>query len=387
MPEPQVTIAARGLRRIEAGHPWIYKSDILAVSASAGDIVRVLSERGRFVGRAFYSDRSQIALRFLTRDDLPVDRDFLLDRIRKAAERRHTWVTNSEVFRVVYSEGDLLPSLIVDRYGDVLVIQTLSQATEKLKSQFVDILVELFSPAAVIERNDPRSRLQEGLSQTVSTLHGNTPSTVVAQMNGLRFGFDLLHGQKTGAFLDQRENYQAARKYAFGDALDCFTYNGAFALTIASQCQSVQAIDFSPDAIEGARRNQELNQIANVSFRVENAFDALRQFADRGRTFDTVILDPPAFAKNKASLAAALRGYKEINLRSLKLLRPGGYLVTASCSHHLAEPEFLGLIAQAGLDAGKQLVVVERRTQSADHPILLTVPETSYLKLFILRAI
>lgn len=385
MAEPKVTITSRGVRRIEAGHPWIYRSDVSSADAAAGDVVRVVTEKGRFIGHAFYSDRSQITLRLLTREDVPIDRAFLARRIQQSAARRSVWVNDTEVFRLVFSEGDLLPSLIVDRYGDFLVIQTLSQGAERLKSELVSILTELLSPAGILERNDPRSRLHEGLSQTVSVLHGEVPPTVVARMNGLRFEFDLYQGQKTGAFLDQRENYRAARAYATGDALDCFTYNGAFALHIADRCRSVEAIDLSPAAIERACRNQELNSAANVSFRSENVFDALRAYDDAGRQFDTIILDPPAFAKDKSSLPAAIRGYKEINLRSLKLLRPGGYLITCSCSHHLSEASFLQLIAEAVLDAGRTALVVERRTQGRDHPIALTIPETNYIKSMILN--
>ena len=383
MPEPQVTISARGLRRIRSGHPWIYRSDICTATAAAGDVVRVDNEQGRFVGRAFYSDRSQITLRMLTRENVPVDRTFLKERIRSAAARRETWVSDTEVFRLCYSEGDLLPSLIVDRYADVLVLQTLSQATERLKSEIASVLVELFSPRGILERNDPRVRLHEGLPQSVSVLYGEVPPTLLAKMNSLQFEFDLFHGQKTGAFLDQRENYRAAAAYAHGDALDCFAYNGAFALTMAPRCSHVEAIDLSAPALERAERNAGLNGFSNVSFRVANCFDALRELEAAGRQFDTIVLDPPAFAKDRASIGAALRGYKEINLRSLKMLRAGGYLITCSCSHHISEPEFLQTVAEAALDARRELTIVERRTQSRDHPIILTIPETSYIKFFV----
>lgn len=383
MPEPQVTISAKGLRRVQSGHPWIYRSDIRAATASAGDVVRVTNEQGRFVGRAFYSDRSQITLRMLTRNDVPVDRAFLLDRIRRAAARREAWVHDTEVYRLCYSEGDLLPSLIVDRYADVLVLQTLSQATDRRKQEIVGILLELFSPRGILERNDPRVRLHEGLPQTVAVLHGELPSPLASKMNGLHFEFDLFHGQKTGAFLDQRENYSAAALYAHGEALDCFTYNGAFALTTARRCSHIEAIDLSEEALERAKRNAALNNASNVSFRAANVFDALREFEATGRQFDTIILDPPAFAKDRRALPAALRGYKEINLRSLKLLRPNGYLITCSCSQHLSEADFLQALAEAALDAKREITIVERRTQSRDHPIHLTIPETSYIKCFI----
>ena len=387
MPKPQVTISARGLRRVQSGHPWIYRSDVLSATAAAGDIVRVLNHQGRFAGSAFYSDQSQITLRVLTREDVPINRAFLLGRIRSAAARRETWVTDTEVFRLCYSEADLLPSLIVDRYADVLAIQTLSQATDRLKDDIVNILGELFSPKGILERNDPRVRLHEGLPQSVSVLHGEVPPTLVARMNHLQFEFDLFHGQKTGAFLDQRENHLAAAAYAHGEALDCFTYNGAFALTMASRCSHLEAIDLSPQALQQARTNAALNGISNVAFQEANCFDALRALEAAGRRFDTIVLDPPAFAKDRRSVDAALRGYKEINLRALKLLRPGGYLLTCSCSHHISEPEFLQMLAEASLDAGKQFALVERRTQSRDHPVLLTVPETVYIKAFIINGL
>jgi 23S rRNA (cytosine1962-C5)-methyltransferase len=387
MAEPQVTISARGLGRVQAGHPWVYRSDVQSAAAQPGDVVRVLNPQGRFVGRAFYSDRSQITLRMVTRDDVPVDHAFLLERLRSAAVRREAWVRDTEAYRLCYSEGDLLPSLIVDRYADVLVIQTVSQSTDRLKPEIVSVLVELLSPRGILERNDPRVRLREGLPQSVSVLYGDVPPAMPALMNGLRFEFDLFHGQKTGAFLDQRENYHAAAAYAFGEALDCFTYHGAFALSMASRCSQVEAIDLSSTAVRQASHNAELNQICNITFREANCFDVLRKYQDAGRRFDTIVLDPPAFAKDRRSVEAALRGYKEINLRSLKLLRPGGYLLTCSCSHHITETQFLQMLADAALDAKREATVVERRTQSRDHPIVLTVPETAYIKAFIIQAL
>ncbi|MGH9794174.1 MAG: class I SAM-dependent rRNA methyltransferase [Candidatus Acidiferrales bacterium] len=387
MSEPQVIISLRGSRRVQAGHPWIYRSDVLSASASAGDIVRVSTEKGRFVGRAFYSDRSQITVRMIAREDVAIDRAFLLERIRQAAARRSEWVSDTDAYRLVYSEGDLLPSLIVDRYGEVLVLQTLSQATDRLKPEIAGILSELFSPRGILERNDARTRLREGLPQSVTVLYGEVPPALMASINGVRFEFDLFHGQKTGGFLDQRENYRAAAQYAHGEALDCFTYSGGFALTIASRCTSVEALDLSAPAIERAGRNRELNSLSNVSFRVENAFDALRQLESSGRRFDTVILDPPAFAKDRASVDAALRGYKEINLRSLKLLRAGGYLVTCSCSHHISEATFIQTVAEAANDAKRDVCLVERNTAAKDHPIIPSIPETYYLKCLIARVL
>jgi len=387
MAESQVSISQRGAERLRSGHLWVYRSDVRSAEADSGDIVRVKDERGNFVGRAFFSSRSQITVRLLTREDVPVDRDFFKARIQAAAQYRKRVVRDTEAYRLVYSEADLLPSLIVDRYADWLVLQTLSQGTERHKEEFVSILAELFSPRGILERNDPRVRELEGLERKVSLLYGEVPEEIVASRNGIRFVHDLYKGQKTGGFLDQSENQRAAADYASGEVLDCFTYHGGFALTVAAHATHVEAVDLSPSAIEMARRNQELNRITNVTFREANSFDVLKACDDASRRFDAIILDPPAFAKNRDSVAAALRGYKEINLRALKILKPDGFLITSSCSYHILEPLFLQVIAEAATDVKRSLQIVERRTQSKDHPILLTMPETHYLKCFILRAI
>ena len=379
-------ITRRGADRLRSGHVWVYRSDVREAAAAPGDVVSVSDDRCYFLGKAFYSDRSQIALRFLTREDVDVDSSFFRERIQAAAAFRKQVVEESDVCRLVYGEADQLPSIIVDRYGTHLVIQTLSQGAERWKPELVNILQEMFSPAGIVERNDPKVRLLEGLDQKVSVLRGDVPAEVVAAENGVRFHYDLLKGQKTGGFLDQRENRRAAAQYAGPEVLDCFTYNGGFALTLARRCNHVEAVDLSGSALEVARRNQEINQLTNVSFREANVFDLLNEYDDAGRRFDMVVLDPPAFAKNRGNLEAARRGYKEINLRALKILRRGGYLVTCSCSHLIPEHLFLALIAEAANDLRRELVVVERRTQSRDHPIHLTVPETLYLKCLIIRA-
>ena len=385
MAEGSVVISTKGVERLRSGHPWVYRSDVRSAQAEAGAIVRVMDERGRFHGRAFYSDKSQIAVRLLTRENVPVDRAFFAERLRRAAAYRETVVENTDAYRLVHGEADLLPSIVIDRYGDYLVVQTLSQASERQKDLIVEILVEQFSPKGILERNDPKVRLLEGLPQSVSVLHGEVPAEILAKENGITFVYDLAKGQKTGSFLDQRENHWAARRYASGEVLDCFSYQGGFALTIADQCEHVEAVDMGAAAVQAARRNQELNSIANVTFREGNTFDLLKEYDEVGRRFQMVILDPPAFAKNRDSLEAAERGYKEINLRALKILAPGGYLVTCSCSYHLSEALFLQLIAEAANDAKKNVVIVERRTQAQDHPILLTMPETHYLKALIIK--
>jgi 23S rRNA (cytosine1962-C5)-methyltransferase len=388
MPEPRVTLSSRGAARIAHGHCWVYRSDISATEpVEPGDAVGLVDPRGRFLGKAWFSSRSQIALRLLTRSDVPIDDDFLRQRLKEAVAFRQRVVENSTACRLVYGESDGLPSLIVDRYGDFLVLQTLSQATERRKRDFANWLRGCLQPRAIVERNDPKVRLLEGLEQSVSVLAGQLDDIVYTEEHGLRFCYDLLRGQKTGGFLDQRENRGAAARYATGDVLDCFTYTGAFAITLARQARHVEGIDISPAAVAAARKHAELNGLTNCVFREANVFDALKQYDEAGRRFDMVVLDPPAFAKNRASLPAARRGYKEINLRALRILKPGGVLVTCSCSHHIPEHMFLEIVAEAANDTHRSLAVLERRTQSRDHPILLTVPETHYLKCLILRAL
>lgn len=387
MPEGQVTISQRGADRIRSGHLWVYRSDVRSAEAQGGDAVRVIDEHNNFLGRAFFSSQSQITLRLLTREDVAIDREFLKARIAAAAEYRKHVVSDTEAYRLIYGESDLLPSLVVDRYADWLVIQTLSQGTERRKQEIVSILTEMFSPKGILERNDPRVRELEGLERTTSVLYGDVPAKVTAAQNGIRFVHDLHTGQKTGGFLDQRENHRAAAAYASGEVLDCFTYHGGFALTVAARAQHVEAIDLSGAAVGIARENQALNGTSNVTFTEAHSFDALKAYDTARRAFDMVILDPPAFAKNRESVGAAVRGYKEINLRALKILRPGGTLVTCSCSYHIPEALFLQVIAEAANDARRSIQIVERRTQARDHPILLTMPETLYLKCFIIRAI
>ena len=386
--QAQVTITRRGAERARGGHLWIYRSDVRdAGGAEGGAVVRVRDERGRAAGQAFYSASSEIALRLLTARDEAVDREWWRARLRAAAARRAGLGREAGAFRLVYSEGDLLPSLIVDRYGDVLVLQTLSQGADALKGLFTELLVEEFAPRSIIERNDVRVRGLEGLPLRTGVLYGEEPGELEVEQHGVRFRVAPLGGQKTGAFLDQRENHLAARRYARGRALDCFTFNGGFALSIAGVCESVTGLDISAEAVAASRRNAELNNVSNVEFREANVFDALHELESAGERFDTVILDPPAFAKNRASVAAAARGYKEINLRALKMLTPGGHLVTCTCSYHMTEPLFLEVLADAARDAHRRVQVVERRTQSRDHPVLLGVPETLYLKCVVARVL
>ena len=379
-------VKKRGADRIRKGHLWIYRSDIVNVDAEGGTVVSVHDERGNLIGQALYSDTSEIALRFLTQTDESIDRDWWRRRIVEAANRRDV-PPDTNAYRLVYSEGDLLPSLIVDRYDNILVLQTLSQGTERIKDELKEILVEEFAPLAIVERNDARVRQLEGLPLIASTIYGSAPSEIEILQHGLRFLIAPTGGQKTGSFLDQRENRIATRHVAHGRALDCFTFNGAFALHLSSVATEVTGIDISDDAIAIAERNARLNRLSNLNFRVANVFDALREFETTGEKFDTIVLDPPAFAKNRGSLKAAMRGYKETNLRALKLLNPNGVLVTCTCSYHVSEELFLKIIADAATDARKRVQIVEKRMQAADHPVLVGMPETYYLKCVIARVL
>ncbi len=383
-----VKVTKRGADRIRGGHLWIYKSDVADASeAAAGSVVRVTDGHGNFIGQALFSDRSEIALRLLTQAGDTIDREWWRRRLRAAARRREQIVSETNAYRLVYSEGDLLPSLIIDVYDDVFVIQTLSQGTESIKPMLVELLVEEFAPRAIVERNDVRVRQLEGLEMIAGTLYGECPAELEIVQHRVWSVVEPLSGQKTGSFLDQRENRLAARAVARGRGLDCFTFAGAFALNLAPVCESVLGIDISGVAIAAAERNAALNGATNVEFREANVFDALREMENAGERFDTVVLDPPAFAKNRASVKAAARGYKEINLRAIKLLNPGGVLVTCTCSYHMSEEMFLSLVADAATDARRRLQLMEKRMQASDHPILFGVPETYYLKCVVARVI
>jgi 23S rRNA (cytosine1962-C5)-methyltransferase len=383
-----VIVNKRGADRIRHGHLWIYRSDVAEPQdIPGGAIVAVRDPRGNFVGQALFSDRSEITLRLLTQSEETIDREWWRRRILEAAARRRHIAAETNAYRLIYSEGDLLSSLIVDVYDDVLVLQTLSQGTDAIKQMLVELLVEEFSPRAVVERNDMRVRRLEGLEMIAGSLFGDCPEELEIVQHGVRFFVSPLSGQKTGSFLDQRENRLAARALAHGRALDCFTFTGAFALHLAGVCTSVLGIDISAEAVTAARRNAELNGATNVEFREANVFDSLRELESTGDRFDTIVLDPPAFAKNRASVKAAARGYKEINLRAIKLLAPGGVLVTCTCSYHMSEEMFLQVIGEAAVDAKRRLQLVEKRIQASDHPVLLGMPETYYLKCVVARVI
>jgi 23S rRNA (cytosine1962-C5)-methyltransferase len=382
---PVVVISRRGEERIRRGHPWIYRSDVLSATAAPGDLVAVVGGRDRRLGEALWSARSQIALRMMSVGDDAPGESVWRHRLAAAIAFRDLLHIDATTYRVVHGEADRLPSLVVDKYGDYLVVQALSQGTDRRLPELTLALVELMSPKGILARNDPKVRTLEGLEQSVQVLHGEVPSAVQVREGAVDYSVDLRRGQKTGLFLDQRENRVAAGRYARGRMLDCFSYNGAFGLSLARHCSDVIAIDASADAVARITENAGLNGVTNVMAREANVFDELRHFEQSGERFNTIVLDPPAFAKNKAAVEKALAGYKDINLRALRILEPGGVLVTCSCSYNVDEPMFLQVLAAAAADARAHVTILEKRMQGRDHPVLLTVPETYYLKCIILR--
>jgi 23S rRNA (cytosine1962-C5)-methyltransferase len=382
-----IRVNRRAAERVRDGHPWIFQSDIIdAGHAAPGAAVEVLDPRARPVGVFHYSSRSQISLRRLADPGHPIDRAFYREKIAAAIAYRQR-VAPGQTHRLVHAEGDGLPALIVDRYGECLSVQLLNQGMDAARADILSVLQELVQPQAIVLRNDVSVRKLEGLPLEKELVHGELPSPHEVHLNGFRWRVDLLGGQKTGTFLDQRENYVAAQRFARGSVLDCFCSSGGFALHLARASQRVEAVDASAGALDRARENATLNQIENVEFREADVFELLSQYAQTGRRFDTVVLDPPAFAKSRNTVQKALAGYKDINLRALRLLSSGGVLVTCSCSHHVSEGAFLETLAAAAIDAGRTLRVLDRRTQSLDHPILLTVPETHYLKCIIVEVV
>ncbi len=379
---PRVSVSSRGAARLKSGHPWVYRSDVSTSNGVApGSLVSVADPQGRLLGTAVYSSSSQIAIRLLTPglvENLPA---FIRERLRQAMDYRKLVVSNTDSYRLVFSEADSLPGLIVDRYNDLLSIQILNQAmdSDEARQAIVSELEAQLAPAAIAERADARVRELEQLPARESGLLRGTKSETTVTMNGVCFHYAALHGQKTGAFLDQRENYAAAEQYAHGHALDVFCYHGGFALHLARRCRHVIGVDSSRPALEIADQNAALNGY-DIEWIEANAFDLLKDYAAGGHEFDTVVVDPPAFAKSQRNLGTALRGYKELNLRALKMLRPGGILVTCSCSYHVSQSDFLEIISSAAIDVRRRVRILEVRGQSRDHPVLLGVPETNYLK-------
>jgi 23S rRNA (cytosine1962-C5)-methyltransferase len=387
MPSPSVTVSAKGELRIRSGHPWIYRADVVDVDAAAGDTVAVLGPRRRVLGHALFSDRSQIPVRMLTRGDEEAGLGLWRTRLANALRFRESLNLDATAYRLVHGEADLLPSLVIDRYAEYLVLQALSQGVDRLLPEITRLLIELISPAGILARNDPRVRTLEGLEQKVEVLHGTIPESILVREGPVEYEVDLWKGQKTGLFLDQRENREAAARYARGRLLDCFSYNGGFALRLARECPDAEAIDISADAVARIQKNAARNNLPHLRAREANVFDELRRLEKAGARYDTIVLDPPAFAKNKASIPNALAGYKEINLRAMRLLNPGGYLVTCSCSYNVNEPMFADMVHEASVDSHTPVTIVEKRMQGRDHPVLVGVPETYYLKCFILRRV
>ena len=392
MENGQVLIRKRGADRIRRGHLWVYRSDVVqAMNVEPGSIVTVREDgstrsgKSAVVGKAFYSSQSQIALRFLVRGDRTIDEEFIRKRFIGATDLRDRLGIDPEFSRRIYSEGDFLPGLIVDRYGSVLVVQSLAQGMDRLQPLVVSILQEQYRPRSILLRNDSKVRQLEGLPLKQEVIGDPIPDVLTVMEDGKKIAVSLRAGQKTGAFLDQRDNRRAARRYARGRALDAFTYAGGFALHLSDVCNEVVAVDLSASAVKLAQANVDRNSLKNVRCVEANVFDYLRDQSAEGGRYDTIVLDPPAFAKNREQLPDALRGYKEINNRAMRLLEDGGILITCSCSHHVSEGLFAEMLADAANDAGRWVRVLERRIQAPDHPVILTVPETLYLKCFILE--
>jgi 23S rRNA (cytosine1962-C5)-methyltransferase len=384
-PVARVKVSPRGASRLKNGHAWVYRSDIVAANgATPGSVVNVTDHRGQVLGAALYSSSSQIAIRLISRE--PVD-DFpalLRQRIADAIAYREPLLHDTNAYRIIFSEADFLPGLIVDRYNDILAIQILTQAmdAEIVRETLLTELTNKLRPASVVERADPRVRQLEELPPRPSGLLQGEKASTIFSMNSIQFHFAALEGQKTGAFLDQRENYAAAAQYAHGEALDVFCYQGGFALHLAPQCSHVIGVDSSRPALEVADENAALNR-REIEWIEASAFDLLKDYSSLGQRYDTIVLDPPAFAKTKRDLDAAMRGYKELNLRALKMLRPGGTLVTCSCSYHVSQADFLEMLADSARDAHRTLRLLEVRGQARDHPVLLNIAETAYLKCII----
>lgn len=388
MQRPALRIQRRAADRLAAGHVWVYASDVdRPENARPGDTVTVLDPRGTPLGTAHFSAASQIALRLFSSTVEPLDEEFFRRRLTAAIAHRRKAVSDSNACRLVFSEADRLPGLIVDQYDDTLVLQTLTQGMDRAQPLLAGLLTELLQPRGIWERNDVPVRTKEQLPFRSGPLAGQPAPVADVVMNGLTFHADLASGQKTGVYLDQRENYRAAARWAHGDALDCFTSTGGFALHLAPRCRSVLAVDSGAAALAGARRNAVRNELTNIEFTEADVFDLLTTLRSAGRRFQTVILDPPAFAKTRSAMEGAGRGYKEINLRGLQLLDSGGILVTCSCSHHMSEAMLLDAVNAAARDARKTLRLLERRYQAADHPILSAIPESLYLKCFVLEVL
>jgi 23S rRNA (cytosine1962-C5)-methyltransferase len=380
-----VRVSDRGSARWTRGHPWIYRSDVMDEIPAPG-VVAVTDPRGRFLGQALASPRSEIRLRLLERTEAPIDRAWWRAQLKAALARREG--IDASAYRVVHGEGDGLPSLVVDRYDRWVVAQLLSAGLETMRDDIVAAIVDVLAPEGVLLRNDAGVRKQEGLAEEIVLMHGTVPESIEVREGTVRYLAAPWEGQKTGAFLDQREHRMLAARLTRpgGTALDCFAYHGSFALHMATRAGRVAALDASREALARGTENAVLNGLDNIDWVEGDAFEALRAWERAGRRFDTIVVDPPACAKHRGALDQALRGYGEINLRAMRLLAPGGVLLTASCSHHVHRPQFLQMLAHAAADSGRRLTLETILGQPRDHPEILTIPETGYLKGAVLRA-
>ncbi len=381
----KVTINQKAQERLQTGHDWIFRSDIVEVEKEQAGTATVYSEKGKVLGEALYSPKSLIALRFMTRGADKITGGLIQERLRESDRRRRALFPGETAYRVAFGEADRLPSLIVDRFDEVLVFQTLSAGMDSFKETVIETLREIFQPRAIIERNDSTVRQREELPLLRQSVFGEAPAEVNFRFRDKTFSFDPVDGQKTGFFLDQRFNALEASHYVLGEMLDAFSYVGQFGVHAAGKAESVLCVDASQPALSMAAKNAEQNGLNNLHTHCENVFDFLKQCDQASRRFDTISLDPPAFVKNRAALKPALRGYKEINLRAMRLLNPGGILISSSCSQHLSGGLFEKVLTEAGRDSKRRVQILEKRGQPADHPILLGIPETEYLKCYILR--
>lgn len=389
MPIPiEVKINQRSAAKVRDGRPWVYRSDLITEGdAQPGQVVRVVDGRNNRIGVAHYSSTSEIVLRMLPLETTVTDVGFYRRHIQRAQDFRERIVHDTDSYRVAFADADLMPGLIIDRYGPHVVMQTLTQGTDSVKADIVEAITEVLQPETITERNDSAVRTKEGLERISAPILGQPPSDLIANINGLKFQVSVAAGQKTGLFLDQRENWRSTESHARGTALDCFSYTGGFSLHMARKCESVTAIDSSKPALRQLSANAKLNELTNIQARHGKAFDMLKQYVLSRRLFDTVVIDPPAFAKTVKQRREALTAYKDVNLKALKLLKKDGILVTCSCSQHVSEADLLDVLAAVSLDSGRRLAIVECRTQARDHPILITAPETHYLKCFVIRAL
>ena len=380
-------VSRRGAQRWQHGHPWIFRSDVITAPSAEAGAVHVTDEKGKLLGTALWSPTSQISLRFISRDDAPIDAAFWRAKIDAAAAYRESLAIDGNAYRLLHGEADGIPSLVVDKYDDYLVAQFLSAGLETFREDIVAALIDRMQPKGLLARNDVAVRSHEKLPLTTELLHGEVPDEIEVREADIRYLAAPWKGQKTGAFLDQRENRMRAGQLARGRTLDCFSYHGSFTMHLAAHCDQVTAIDSSYEALERAEINAQLNGFENVELIEANAFEYLRHQETEGETYDVVVVDPPAFAKRRDAIKQALRGYKEVNLRAMRILKPGGHLCSFSCSFHISQPMFREMLESAAADSGRQMRWIETRGQAQDHPEIVQIPESIYLKGAILQAV